>query len=252
MKPDAISVRSALPGVKSPAITQTTEPARIQAFLPGYLTLSQLDLREDVFIAPDRYPVTSTRRLVVIVPHGEFDANALIRRTWQLAASSGLSVLYLTTRPDDLFQPYQSARLSELASMTSGKEVHARSSVSSKRNWLDALGSVLRPGDLLVSLSGHQRFNPIFLQKEIGAWLARATDRPVYILGGIKVRPSFQYLQKFKTILAWITSLALLATFFLIQITISRLLSGSFSTILLYLTILTEVFLLYKVNEWIN
>jgi hypothetical protein len=53
-----------------------------------------------------------------------------------------------------------------------------------------------------------------------------------------------------RNFLSWVISLSLLAVFFGLQVMVDRSTDKLLSTLLLFLSVLVEVYLLIKVNEW--
>ncbi|MBN1147648.1 MAG: hypothetical protein JXA78_10365 [Anaerolineales bacterium] len=224
----------------------------IQTFLPGLSALSATALGKDAVLIPDRIPVTHTQRLVVLIPDGEIDENALARRVWQLAVGMGPKVLYLALAPGDHQVAYQRRRLAGLAFMTTGNGVRAQTSVSIKNNWPQALEEALHPGDLLICLADHQISDRIVWRRALGEVLAESVAVPVYLLAGLKIGLAPYQRRWIKEMLSWTASLIWMATFFGLQVEIVRSTGGSVSTLLLCLSILVEFYFLWKINEWIG
>jgi hypothetical protein len=225
---------------------------KIQAVMPGYARLPADVIREDVFLLPEKLPLAPTRRLVVLVPPGEIAENVLTRRVWQLAKDSGLSVLYLTLSREEDQILYHRRRLTNLIMMTSYGNVRVHSNVSAAKDWLDAVKQILQPGDVLVCLANHQVFHHLVWQRRLGEQLAQALGVPVYMLAGLKIGPPPVLLRMVKEIRAWTISLVLLFAFFSLQVSIIRFTTAPLSTILTCLSVLVELYLLLKVNEWIG
>jgi hypothetical protein len=246
-----------LHSIAAPARERSAFPARpgdsviIRTFLPGYNQLPASVVQNDRLLIPDRIPVTPTRRLVVLIPEGEIDNNALARRIWQLASSSGLSILYLALLPDHK-STYQSRRLATLASLTASRESRPQTSVSQEKSWFKAVEKILRAGDVLICLKEHQLSRGVFFRKTLGEMLSAATAAPVYMLGGLEIVPNPQSNQITKTLLAWTVSISLMVVFFILQIVIDRFSVQPASTWFQFISVVVEIYLLWKVNEWIN
>ena len=231
---------------------QAGRPVDIQVFLPGFSELPAAVLGQDAILVPDRIPVTPTRRLVVLVPPGEIDELALVKRVWQLAASSSLTVLYVALEPDDLYLAYQRRRLSGMASLTASKEVRASANVRSGKSWPQALEPIFHPGDLLVCLASHTITDHIIQHKALGNLLVDLTALPAYLIGGLKIGMTLGQQQQIKEIRAWIASIAMIVAFFGLQIRIDRSLTGSFATFILCMSVVAECYTLWKINQWIG
>lgn len=225
---------------------------QIQAVLPGYLAHPADGDKKDTLLVQDSRQLKPTRRLVVLVPPGEIDEPALARRVWQLAIDSCLGVLYLALCPDDLQVSHQRLRLADLAAVTSGRAVRAHAIVSEEKNWRLALAKVLAPGDVLVCLASHTITRYLAWRAPLGEQLAETAGVPVFMLDGFKIGQSPNQKQALKGLLAWIACVALLVGFFGIQVGIVRSTDQLLSSILLCLSVLVELYLLWKINDWIG
>jgi hypothetical protein len=224
----------------------------ISRLLPGFPTQEAAEFREDGFITPQRFPLNPTRRLVVLVPDGSLDDNALTHKIWRLASISSLQVLFLGLSPDDENAPYVRRRLALLAANIHQGEISARTSVVVGENWSYAVKKVLHNGDMLVCIARHMIPYRAFSSRNIGEVLAASHDVPVYLLGGLQIGRSPTQFQLVRSILAWSVSIAILLAFGGLQIWISQNAHPDLSTILLCLSIIAEGILLFKFIEWIG
>ena len=240
-----------VPVLKGMSGQAAASAAQIWAVLPGSSILPQAALASDTLLVPGQLTQASTRRLVVLVPTGETDAYALARRVWQLAAFPGLDVLYLALTPDADQVSSQCRRLVSLAALTTYPRVRADTNVQTGKNWSKVLRWTLQPGDLLVCLA-EDRTPGLFRRQALAKRLAMELSVPIYQLGGLQVKPATPSLSWIKDVLAWVASIALTASFFWMQVGIDRSSGGLQSTILLFLSILVELYALWKINEWIG
>ena len=224
----------------------------ISRLLPGFPTQEAAEFREDVFITPQRFPLNPTRRLVVLVPDGNLDENALAHKIWRLASISSLQVLFLGLSPDEESASYIRRRLALLAAAIHQGEVSARSSVVIGEDWNRAVKKVLHSGDLLVCIARHMVPYRAIGRRKMGEALAVAFDVPIYLLGGLQVGRSPAQFQLVRSIVAWSLSIAILLAFAGLQIWISQNARPELSTILLCLSIIVEGITLYKTIEWIG
>jgi hypothetical protein len=240
-----VPAREALKG--GPAVL----PPPIRAVLAGSSQLPASALEADSLLVSDQLPAVPTQRLIVLVPAGEVDEHALARRVWELAASSGLSVLYLALSPDADQVSTQCLRLVNLAALTSYPRVRADTNVHSEKNWSKVLRRTLQPGDLLVCLAA-DRTPGIFQRQALAKRLAVELSVTVYQLGGLQVKPAPSSHHWLKDVLAWAASITLIALFFWLQVWIDPTSARPQATFLLYLSILVELYGLWKINEWIG
>jgi hypothetical protein len=231
---------------------QTPLSKKIQLVIPGCASIASEMSIDDVLLLPDERAPTPARRLVALVPSGEVAENILARRVWQLAVVSNLSVLYLTLSPKDEEMPYHRRRLTNLVMMTSDGDVRAHSTVIATRSWFEAVRHILQPGDMLVCLANHRNFYNFHWRRMLGEQLAHLIGMPVYMLGGIKIDRTPELRSLVKQVFAWTSSLTLITTFFFLQIGIGRSLTRPLTSILLFLSVLVEMYILLKINSWIG
>ena len=227
-------------------------PIYVQAILPGYSQLPANVVAHDVLLIPEKLSPVPTRRLIVIVPADEIDEHLLAHRVWELASGLDLQILYLGLSPQEEFVASQRRRLAYLAACTTNQEIHAQFKLSTERGWIRALEKILKPGDLPVCLAGHQISVQIIRQKTLSKHLVEKADVPVYVLGEVNI-DAVPYWQPFiKEAFVWITSLMILAAFFYLQVAIDRSMVKPVSTILFILTVLVEIYSLFKIHEWMG
>lgn len=248
MNPFRLPMNKVEPSQDAPAGLE----AKIRTTIPGYDLLPAVEIREDVLLFPERPVITSSKRLVVLVPRGDISENALARRIWQLASTSGLGVLYLALSPDHEQIPYYRRRLADLAMMTSNDKLHAYTHVSDERDWFNVVRQILQPGDVLVCMANHMVSQNLVQRYRLGEELVRIGKAPVYMLGGMKIGPTPEWEFAYKEVAAWISSLLVIIAFFVLQASIDHSTSGQLSTILIILSIAAEFVLIFKVNDLIR
>ena len=224
----------------------------ISRLLPDFPTQEAAEFRDDVFITPQRFPLNPTRRLVVLVPDGSLDENALAHKIWRLASISSFQVLFLGLSPDEESVSYVRRRLALLAAAIQQGEVRARSGVVVGEDWNRAVKKVLHSGDLLVCIARHMVPYRAIGRRNMGEALAASFDVPVYLLGGLQVGRSPTQFQLVRSLVAWSLSIAILLAFAGLQIWISQNAHPELSTILLCLSIIAEGIILFKLIEKIG
>lgn len=222
----------------------------ITVFLPGFHQGGHGAHADDRLIIPDRIPVTPTRRLVVIMPDGELDDKALVRRIWELASTSGLNVLYLALSPGQNEAAYVRRHLADVASMTNYGPVGASTKIMVAGNWRQAVAEILHAGDLLVCVAKHRVAYRVLRRKMLGEVLSASFNVPVYLLGGLLIGPSRRRQKLVREVLAWLLFFAVIAGFSGSQIWIDQGYTKPLSTILLSISVVFELLLVFFINEW--
>lgn len=248
MNPFRLPMNKVAPSQDTPAGLE----AKIRTTISGYDRLPPADIREDVLLFPEKPVLTSSRRLVVIVPRGNIAENTLARRIWQLASTSGLGVLYVAIAPDNEQVPYYHRRLADLTMMTSNDRLHAYTHISYENDWVTVVRQILQPGDVLVCMANHMVFKNFVQRIKLGEELVKIGKAPVYMLGGMKIGPTPEWEFAYKEVAAWVASLLLIIAFFGLQAGIDHSISGQLSKILIVMTIVAEFLLIFKINDLIR
>jgi hypothetical protein len=226
--------------------------ADISALIPGYPKEQIATFQEDWLLLPDRVSIAPAKRLVVLIPPGEVDEIALARKVWKLAAKSLISVLYLVLAPDPEYVPYLRRRLANLAASTSQGEVTSSTKITVGDDWAKAVKAVLLPGDLLVSVLGHRVSHRLIGSRPLGDALCRAFDIPVYLLGSLRVGSTPPRSSMIRSFIGWSLSIGTIIGAGVFQIGVSRADVEPYSTILIVISALVEIFLIWKINEWLG
>ena len=136
-----------------------------------------------IFTARENLP--EFRRLIVLVPNAEIDQDAhLPQRIWQLASPGKTPVLYLTAAGDYELEMGARRRLSLLAAITRDKRVPVEIQVAHTSNWVQALKSIVQPGDLILSDAGLTARKGLFGSEALSDQLSRSLSVPVFLLSG--------------------------------------------------------------------
>lgn len=244
---------TARPGLAHSPAEQSVNPKReISAILPGYALQERAEARRDRLIAPENYPLQATRRLLVVTPEGELEDETLARRVWQLASPAGLQVLFLgrTTKAENTAAVRR--RVALLAAAVQQGEVEARASVASGKSWQQAVQEALRVGDVLVCVGEHRVRQLGLRRQRLGEVLATAFMAPVYLIGGLAVGPSPDWLGRLHALGAWSLSIAILVGFGGLQIWLSAKANPRFAPALICLAIIAEGITLFKTIEWMG
>jgi hypothetical protein len=225
---------------------------KINAVVPGYPIISYDLVKKDTLLIPGKLPLTPTKRLVVLVPSEEIHRFLLSNRIWHLATKSKLNVIYLALDSNAEETASQHRLLQDLATFSADREIKIETFISKEGTWMKAVQQITHPGDLLVCLDGHQISLNIFQHRSLGEELAEVSGQPVYLLEGILVNVATTKKIKIQNISAWIISICILAIFFLTQNWMDHQLAKPGSTIIILVSVLIEIFALYKVSDWIG
>jgi hypothetical protein len=180
------------------------------------------------------------RRLVVIVPAGEVDVTTLTQRVWEMAKATGAEVRLLSLYEEATQQPGLRRRLATMSAMINSGQVRAEAETLPGRDWLQAVRSLLQPGDMLVCCNEPRGGSP---SKPFSQIMQSNMSAPVTILSGCtpeEKAPARWGAQ----ILGWAGSAGILAGFFWLQVRLGQVPKDLGYMLLLLLTIPAEVWLI--------
>lgn len=206
----------------------------------------------DILLFPEEMHQSPLKRLVVLIPEGSLDDDALVSRVWRLASAFFLPVLFLGLSPDPDHLSFQRRQLAILTAKVTYGGVKAGSSVFVGINWQQAVKESLLPGDVLVCNSKFQVPYRIFGHALLGESLSKKFSLPVYMLEGLDAGLSPARFAKLKGIFVLLLSLATILAFAGFQIWIDQKDASWLSTLVICFSVVIEMFAILKVNEWIG
>ena len=198
-----------------------------------------------LIVSSDSRPLSETGRLILVVPPGEVDLNALTARIWELAKAAGARVSLLGLYDHPAQELELRRRLATMSAMVNSSEVRADAEVVRGNDWVTAVRSRLRSGDMVVCCAEPGGGS---MAKPMRQILESNLDAPVTILSGLT--PEEKAPSKWGAqILAWAGSLGILVGFFWLQIRMDQMPKDIGRTLLLLLTIPVEVWLIWIWNS---
>jgi hypothetical protein len=121
------------------------------AFINEHVNLQTSDSNAQDALLTSEAQLPDCTRMVVLIPSVEMtDDFSLTRFLWQLASPKNVSILFLALAEDYETENMLRRKLTTLAAITRDSRVSTDVVVSSSSTWLDAIRSVLRPGDLVI------------------------------------------------------------------------------------------------------
>lgn len=157
--------------------------------------------------------IEPARRLIVLVPSLEVDLTDVTRRVWDLAVAMRAHITYLGVCHDAMQEPGLRRTLVTMSAMVNYDHVSAEMEVIVGRDWLGAVKSRCRPGDMIVCIEDQ---NSGLLRGSLSRILQSDLDIPVYILSGLYSQESPRSNRSARTA-AWIGSIAIIIGFLLVQ-----------------------------------
>lgn len=179
------------------------------------------------------------KRLVVLVPDANVDEALLAARIWAVASPRALGVLYLGTlrQQQELYRARR--RLAMLAAVTTDCYVHVEIALEHEHDWVEAVRSVWRPGDLIVCHDELTVAHGLRRQPASQA-LLQALNAPVYLLSGFYPDLPKERAHQWARIGVWIPPLAIIAAFFGLQTVLSQSMAAPLRIAALAIAVMVE------------
>jgi hypothetical protein len=159
------------------------------------------------------------RRLIVLIPEVEADYSPVMQRIWELARSLESRVLFLGLCRDETDEPRMRRALVTMSALLQDSWVCTEARIELGTNWLKAIKSNWRAGDVIACFSGQQVG---LAHKSLQQVLESNLEATVYVLDGLYL-PQPARSSWLLTALVWIGSLGIIAGFFWLQTRITQM-----------------------------
>jgi hypothetical protein len=204
--------------------------------------------QNDQILVPQHCSYRLIRRLIVLLPEGNFDELKLSKKIWQLASVESLPILFLALVQDQNNVAYIHRRLVTLAALTSFGKINITVVVRIGKSWIEFVKQTLLSGDLLLCLR-HQTV-PCFLgNRSIGEYLSHSIDAPIYLIGELRIEPSPYRFRWFIGSTSWLAIFLIIIAFGVTQVWISRTSLNPASSLLLCLLDISEFIIILGINN---
>lgn len=184
------------------------------------------------------------RNLLVLVPNVEVDLTAVTRKVWELADVTGSHIKFLSLCRGPAQKPSVHRRLVTMSAMVNYDDVSAETEVVIGQDWVGIVKSRYQPGDMVVCF-GEQRSG--LLKKPLSQILRSDLAVPLYILSGLYLQDNPRSTWMVQTA-AWIGFIAIVFSFFLLQVNIYHL-ATNWTTALELLSTAVEFWLIWVWNS---
>ena len=190
--------------------------------------------------------LSSTRRLIVLIPDVDSMSTEFARQIRGLAMPSSLDVLFLGMCSNSREGLYLRRELVTLAAAIQDNRISVEIRIELGNDWIEKVKAILCPGDAIVCFAEQQvglRHRPL------GQVLNSTLDAPVYILSGFHP-PSISSRSGFLTqLVSWAGSIGIILGFFWIQAKIDQLPKDWAHTTLLCLSVVVEIGMIWWWNS---
>lgn len=181
----------------------------------------------------------SARRLIVLVPD-KANYAMMTHRIWELANALGCQILFLSLCADEAQESSQRRQLITMSAMVQDGNISVETRVETGSNWVNAVGSDLHDGDMIVCFA-EQRMG--LLHRPLSQILQSNLKASVYILSGLYPQSPSQSTWR-SQIMAWLGSIGIIVGAFLLQIQIASMPADWVQTTLLILSLAAEIWLI--------
>ncbi|GEM_PF-415091 len=187
--------------------------------------------------------LVSAKRLIVLVPNWDVDVDEveIARQVWELAVPLGLAVLFLGLCKDITEELSMHRRLATLASLTRDPRLSVDTRLEIGRNWMRRVKAILHSGDVVVC-QAEQR---VGLRRVPLHELLTKLNAPIWTLEGIHPPMKSSAFTKIKEAIFWLVSIVVIVVFFWLQVSIVRMSKDWAHSALIYLSVLSEIGLLW-------
>ena len=180
---------------------------------------------------------TAPRRLIVLIPDVEADYSPVMQRIWELARTLESHILFLGLCSDETEEPRMRRALVTMSALLQDSWVCTEAKIEFGTNWLRAIKSTWRTGDVIACFGGQQvglAHRPL---RQIIESNLKAT---VYLLDGLYLSrpPRSNWLS---TTLVWVGSLVIIAGFFWLQTKIMQMPDDLARNVLICTTMVLEL-----------
>jgi hypothetical protein len=187
----------------------------------------------------------SGRRLIVLLPHFDFNPAILANRVWEIANGTSSSILFLGLVNEAERESKVRRDVATLSAMLKDNQIFIETEITFGKDWVDTVKSNLRAGDMVVC-SAEQRTGS--LNKLLSQSLSSKLNAQIYILSDIASQKQSNS-NSLSQIVGWIGSIAIILGFFLLQVRIVDFTKDGLRTLFLLISLPIGIGLLWAWNS---
>lgn len=198
------------------------------------------------------FPITGTglpQRIIVLVPDAEIDLVHAAKKIWEIAAAVNGSVQFVGLCADAAREPGLRRQMVTLSALVETEKISVRSRVEIGNDWLYALRTEWRQGELIVCFAVVPAG---FSRKPLSQILESSVNATIHVIDGLLPQAHQSRSGWISNALAWAGSLAIILGLFWLQTTIVGLSSYWARTLLLSVSIFVEFGMIWMWNSLFN
>ncbi len=178
------------------------------------------------------------RRLIVLVPDSEVDTTLMARKIWGLANVLESRVQFLGLSKDATHEPGLRRQIINLSAMVGdGNHISVESKIEIGTNWLNAVKSEWREGDMIVCFA-EQRAG--IGRRPLSQILESNVNATIYLLNGFQQEENRPYSNWIFNTMAWAGSIVIIFGFSWLQIKLMQSPQDWAYRALLYISLIVE------------
>jgi hypothetical protein len=180
-------------------------------------------------------------RLIILVPENLISNMELVNKIYQMATIEQRDIFYLALVDGDANKLAATRSMATLKALVSEGGFHSGSQVEETAHWLEALCDVYRAGDIIVCFTEQQVHSGFMRAIPVSEYLQTRFQAPVRVLSGY-YHPARIQISRWAVQLAyWAGLIAILASFFLLEVQLDQAIHGISHTVLLVILLGVEI-----------
>jgi hypothetical protein len=190
------------------------------------------------------------KHLIVLVPGELVETAKFARQIRWLALQQQRDVIYIarSNRNDDYMTTMRLLATVEAITRDGTFEVDSRQVEAG--NWVKAIQSVYKPGDLIVCHEEQKVATGLGKKTPLNQHLAQQLHLPTNVLSGFYQGETFHIQPLLKSLIFWIGSLVIVLGFSLVEYRVDHLMSGAARILIMAILLVFESGLIYQLNKY--
>ena len=198
------------------------------------------------------FPITGTglpQRIIVLVPDAEINLAHAAKKIWEIAAAVNGSVQFIGLCADATREPGLRRQMVTLSALVETERISVRSRVEIGNDWLYALKTEWRQGDIIVCFAVVPAG---FSRKPLSQILESSVNATIHVIDGLLPQAHQSRSGWISNTLAWAGSLAIILGLFWLQTKITLLPADWETTLLLSISVFVELGMIWIWNSLFN
>ncbi|NTU55680.1 MAG: hypothetical protein HGA79_05475 [Anaerolineales bacterium] len=186
-------------------------------------------------------------RIIVLVPDAEINLAHAAKRIWEIAAAAQAGVQFIGLCADSSREPRLRRQMVTLSALVEAENIAVRSRIEIGNDWLYALRTEWRQGELIVCFAGAPSG---FSRKPLIQLLESSVRTTIYVIDGLLPQAQPSRSEWWSNVLAWAGSLVIILGLFWLQTKITQIPTTDWARTLLFcISIFIELGMIWMWNS---